>query len=163
MLFRSKVPNCPYCHDCEPRVEHAYYFGSGGEVFDRDRLVCQDPGDYQVPTEGSMHAMRMVHSSTVHRKTLLNSDQPIRSSKLQATLVAEVEINRMRALTLFDSGSTTDSIMPEFTFATKAQQIQLEEQVVLQLGCVGSRSKSAMGLRSPLTLVESKTNYTLTW
>ena len=94
-----EVPDCPYCHDCEPRVEHAYYLGLGGEVFYRDRLVCQDPGDYQVPTEGSMHAMRMVHSSTVRRKTLLNSDQPIRSPKLQATLVAEVEINGTRALT----------------------------------------------------------------
>ena len=52
-----EVPDCPYCHDCEPRVEHAYYFGSGGEVFYRDRLVCQDPGDYQVPTRSSMHAM----------------------------------------------------------------------------------------------------------
>ena len=52
-----EVPNCPYCHDCEPRVEHAYYFRLGGEVFYWDRLVCQDLGDYQIPTEGSMCAM----------------------------------------------------------------------------------------------------------
>ena len=80
----------------------------------------------------------------------MNSDQLIHSSKLQATLVAEVEINRMRALTLFDSRSTTDSITPEFAFVTKAQQIQLEEQVVLQLGCVGSQSKISYGTKVPI-------------
>ena len=133
-----KVPDCPYCHDCEPRTEHAYYFRSDGKVFYQDRLVCQDPGDNQVPTRSSMCAMWMVHSSTVHCKTLMNSDQPICSFKLQATLVAEVEINGMRALTLFDSESTIDSIMPKFAFVIKAQQIRLEEQVVLQLRCIES-------------------------
>jgi hypothetical protein len=47
-------------------------------------------------------------------------------------------INGTKALTLFNSGSTTDLITPEFAFATKAPQVKLEEQVILQLGCVGS-------------------------
>ena len=92
----------------------------------------------------------MVHSSTVRHKTLLNSDQLICSSKLQATLAAEVEINGMRALTLFNSESTTDSITPEFAFATKAQQIRLEEQVVPQLGCVESWLKISYKTKVPI-------------
>jgi hypothetical protein len=45
-----------------------------------------------------------------------------------------------------------DSITPEFAFATKAKQIKLEEQVVLQLGCVGSRSKISYGTKVPINL-----------
>jgi hypothetical protein len=93
--------------------------------------------------------MHMVYSSNVCPKTMTNSDQPIRSSRLQATLAAEIEINRTKALTLFDSGSTTDLITPEFTFVTKAPQVKLEEQVVLQLGCVGSRSKISYRTKVP--------------
>jgi hypothetical protein len=51
-------------------------------------------------------------------------------------LAAEVEINGLKALILFDSRSTTDSITPEFAFAMKAKQFKLEDQVILQLGCV---------------------------
>ena len=81
----------------------------------------------------------MVHSSNVQHRQTASSRQPDRSPRLQATLVAEVKINGLKALVLFGSGSTTDSITPEFAFATKAKQIKVEEQVVLQLGCVGSR------------------------
>jgi len=45
-----------------------------------------------------------------------------------------------------------DSITPEFAFAMKAKQIKLEEQVVLQLGCVGSRSKISYGTKVPINL-----------
>jgi len=152
------VPDCPHCHNCVPRTEPAYYFGSDGEVFYRERLVCQAPGGNQEPSGSDMRAMRMVHSSNVRRKTPVNSEQPTRSSRLQATLAAEVEINGTRALTLFDSGSTTDSITPEFAFATKAPQIRLEEQIILQLGCVGSRSKISYGTKVPIDFGGVKEN-----
>ena len=70
----------------------------------------------------------------------------------EVTLAAEVEINGLKALVLFDSGSTSDSITPEFAFATRAKQIKLEEQVVLQLGCVGSQSKISYGTKVPINL-----------
>jgi hypothetical protein len=31
---------CPYCHNCEPTTEAAYYFRSDGEVFYQERLIC---------------------------------------------------------------------------------------------------------------------------
>ena len=97
-----------------------------------------------------LHAMRTVYSSNVRRNTPFGTAQPKRSRKLQATLSAEIEINGVKALTLFDTGSTTDSVTPEFAFATKANTFKLDEQVILQLGCVGSRSKISYGTRVPI-------------
>jgi hypothetical protein len=94
----------------------------------------------------------MVHSSNVWCRQTASSGQPDRSPRLQATLAAEVEINDLKALVLCDSGSTMDSITPEFAFAVKAKQIKLEEQVVLQLGCVGSQSKISYGTKVPINL-----------
>src|ERR1700677_1100269 len=96
--------------------------------------------------------MRTVHLLNVHWKTQLADGQPRRSPHLQATLAAEIKINGVKALVLFDSGSTTDSITPEFAFVTKAKQIKLEEQVILQLSCVGSRSKISYRTMIPVNL-----------
>jgi hypothetical protein len=112
-----------------------------------------DPGP---STHQQMNAMRTVYSSTVRRRIPSGSTQPKRSSRLQATLAAEVEINGIKALALFDSGSTTDSITPEFAFASKAKQFKLEEQVILQLGCVGSRSKISYGTLVPINVCDIK-------
>jgi len=94
----------------------------------------------------------MVHSSNVQQRQTVSFRQPDRSSRLQATLAAEVEINGLKALVLFNSRSTMDSITPEFAFATKAKQIKLEDQVILQLGCVGSWSKISYGTKVPINL-----------
>ncbi|KDQ49403.1 hypothetical protein JAAARDRAFT_143505 [Jaapia argillacea MUCL 33604] len=51
----------------------------------------------------------------------------------------------MREFALFDSGSTTDSISPEFAAVSNVPVQTLEELVTLQLGCVGSRSSINYG------------------
>ncbi|KIM72763.1 hypothetical protein PILCRDRAFT_15824 [Piloderma croceum F 1598] len=115
-------PECPYCHNCRPIIEEIYYMATDGEVFYRDRLVCQSD---TTTTEASgsntrLQAMRTVYSSN-------------------ATLSAEIEINGVRALALFDTGSTTDSITPEFTFTTKVKTFKLDEQV--PIGFSGIKDK----------------------
>ena len=60
-------------------------------------------------------------------------------------LTAYVKINGVKAYTLFDSGSTTDSISPDFTWVAQVPVKTLEDPVTLQLGCVGSRSKINYG------------------
>ena len=127
--------NCPYCNNCHPHVVVESFVDFCGEPFTRNRLICQSTW---VGSSPSVRAMSMVHSSNVQRRQTVLIGQPDRSPRLQATLAAEVEINGLKALVLFDSRSTTDLITPEFAFATKANQFRLEEQVVLQLGCVGS-------------------------
>ena len=109
-------------------------------------------------TEQQVHfqAMRTVFSSNVWQKTPVGKEQPTRSRQLQATLTAEIKINGVKALTLFDAGSMTDSIMPEFAFTTKAKTFKLEEQVILQLGCAGSRSKISYGTHVPVNIDQFK-------
>lgn len=70
--------------------------------------------------------------------------------------MAEVLINGIMAYTLFDSGSITDSITPEFAHITKALKITLVEQVTLQLSCIGSRSKICYGTLVPITIGQIK-------
>lgn len=74
--------------------------------------------------------------------------------------MAEILINGIRAYTLFNSGSTTNSITPEFAHVWKALKIMLSEQVTLQLGCVGSRLKICYGMLVPISIGKiNKTAY----
>ncbi|KAJ7197076.1 hypothetical protein C8J57DRAFT_1106032 [Mycena rebaudengoi] len=77
-------------------------------------------------------------------------DQPNRGRALTACISALLNINGTEAYTLIDTGSTTNSITPEFAKATKAPCIVLKEQVTLQLGCVGSQSRINFGTRVPV-------------
>ncbi|KAF7372297.1 Retrovirus-related Pol polyprotein from transposon 412 [Mycena venus] len=77
-------------------------------------------------------------------------DQPKRVRSNMACLSALLSIGSSHAYMLFDSGSNTDSITPEYAHATDLPRIRLEEQVTLQLGCVGSRSKISYGTRAPI-------------
>ena len=147
------------CEDCgsnRTRVSERVFF-EGNDVITRLYIECRDcdtvaPFHPEPHSSAQLLASRLIHSATVRRRPSSGSIQPIRVPKLQATLVAEVEINGVKAFTLFDSGSTTDSLTPEFAFATRAQQITLEDQVILQLGCVGSRSKICYGTRVPVDI-----------
>ncbi|EIW51432.1 uncharacterized protein TRAVEDRAFT_101573, partial [Trametes versicolor FP-101664 SS1] len=65
-------------------------------------------------------------------------------------LCALINVNGIMAYTLFDSGSTTDSVSPEFAHISGAKPVKLTEQVILQLGCSGSRSKINYGTWVPL-------------
>lgn len=78
--------------------------------------------------------------------------QPKRVHEAQRTLCAEIPINGIKALVLFDSGCTTDSITPEFAYLCKAGRIDLKEPVGLQLGTKGSRTKINFGAQAELTL-----------
>lgn len=77
-------------------------------------------------------------------------DQPNRVRSNMACLSALLSVGNSHAYMLFDSGSNTDSITPEYAHATRLPAIKLEEQVVLQLDCVGSRSKISYGTRAPI-------------
>ncbi|KAF8195190.1 hypothetical protein K438DRAFT_1968524 [Mycena galopus ATCC 62051] len=105
-------------------------------------------------------SQRVEHLSSVRRPRSLPihsspesiglMDQPSRSTKTIACLSAVVKIGSSSAYALFDSGSNTDSITPEYANAVRGVRIPLTEQVTLQLGCVGSRSKISFGTRLPV-------------
>ena len=52
-----------------------------------------------------------------------------------------ITINRVKAYTLFDSGSTTDAVSPDFARVSNVPILRLDKPATLQLGCSGSRSK----------------------
>ena len=74
--------------------------------------------------------------------------QPHRNLLLQRPLCVQVVINGIPAYALLDSGCTTDSISPTFAYIASADRIQLEEQVGLQLGARGSRTKISFGAKA---------------
>ena len=56
-------------------------------------------------------------------------------------LAAYIYVNITKAYALFDSGSMTDAIGPDFTQVVRLPILKLENPITLQLGCSGSRSK----------------------
>lgn len=78
--------------------------------------------------------------------------QPARTLDTQRTLCAELPINGVKGLVLFDSGCTTDSITPEFAYLCKASRIDLKEPMGLQLGTKGSRTKINFGAQASIAL-----------
>lgn len=118
----------------DDELEHQYY---------------DDEADYDVE---SMYAVRIEHSANVRRRTQGVAGES-RPKKFFTTLVAEISINGHKALVLFDSGSTTDSVTPEFAHIARMTQFRLDEQVTLQLGCVGSKSKISYGSHAPVDVL----------
>jgi Retroviral aspartyl protease len=68
-------------------------------------------------------------------------DRPIRKNGETLCLAAYVKINGTEAYSLFNSGSTTDAVTPNFTRVAALEAKELVKPVTLQLGCSGSCSK----------------------
>ena len=56
-------------------------------------------------------------------------------------LAGYITINRVKAYTLFDSGSTTDAVSPDFVRVSNVPILRLDKPATLKLGCLGSRLK----------------------
>ena len=67
----------------------------------------------------------------------MRSDMQCVWTPLWAPLVLE-KVNGCEALTMVDTGSTTNFISPAFATVAKLAAFTLESQLALQLGCVGS-------------------------
>lgn len=65
-------------------------------------------------------------------------------------LVARMNLNGLVAIVLFDSGSTSDAISPDFARVANLKVFALTEPVPIQLGCRGSRSKIIYGTNCPV-------------
>ncbi|KAF5374456.1 hypothetical protein D9615_009125 [Tricholomella constricta] len=76
--------------------------------------------------------------------------RPTRKAQERQCFTALVEINGLKAFTLFDSGCTAEAVSPEFAKVAKMKVHQLEEVVPLQLGTKGSRSVINYGTSVPM-------------
>ena len=76
--------------------------------------------------------------------------RPLVPTKLCTCFVVRAKVNGCQALTMVDTGSTTNFISPAFATVAKLAAFTLESQLALQLGCVGSRSKITHGTHAPV-------------
>ncbi|TDL25699.1 hypothetical protein BD410DRAFT_717327 [Rickenella mellea] len=76
--------------------------------------------------------------------------QPTRDPQSQRLLTAYVLLNGHKAFTMFDSGSNTDAVSPDFAHVAKLDVVALDDPVTLQLGCKGSRSRIQFGVNTTL-------------
>ena len=108
---------------------------------------------FQMNTELPAKSIRTawIHDPRVRRLTD-QSAQPVREFNNQRPLCIEVKINGVSAYTLLDSGCTTDSISPPCAYIAMADRVDLQEQVGLQLGARGSRTKICYGARAKLVV-----------
>ena len=115
----------------------------------------------QCPREGegvstvSIRAMNTVTVATTPARVVTRArtgHRPLLPRPDQACITAYVTVNGLKAHVLFDSGSTTDSLSPDFVRVANIKPFELEDPVVLQLGCVGSRSRISYGVKTPIAI-----------
>ncbi|KAF5381119.1 hypothetical protein D9615_003859 [Tricholomella constricta] len=90
-----------------------------------------------------------LHPIVVKKSTRLLK-RPTRKATERQCFTALVEINGLKAFTLFDSGCTAEAVSPEFARVANMKVHQLKEVVPLQLGTKGSRSVINYGTSVPL-------------
>lgn len=111
----------------------------------RTHYICVNTnGEYIRAMTTVPQELPRVYRSSMTRPLGLIS-RPVRVNGEGLCLAAYVKINGIQAYTLFDSGSTTDAVTPDFTRVAKLPTYTLDDPVTLQLGCIGSRSKINFG------------------
>ena len=79
-------------------------------------------------------------------------ERPRRGKAHESCLAVFVEINGMEAFTLFDSGSSADTISPDFAQVSDTRIYTLDKPVPLQLGTVGSRASINYGTQTSVEI-----------
>ena len=119
--------------------------GEDGEVFTRTIIRCNNDADKVIirAMSGAPEPTQAYRSSM--RRPIGTMTRPIRVNDEDLCLATYVTINGVKVYTLFDSGSTTDAVGPDFTWVVNVPIYELEKPLTLQLGCPGSRSKINFG------------------
>ena len=73
--------------------------------------------------------------------------RPLEEPEETQCLRAYVEVNGVKAYTLFDTGSTIEAMSHDFSRVGKVPLYVLENPATLKLGCVGSKSKVNYGTK----------------
>jgi hypothetical protein len=136
--------------DNEPPLDGLQYTSEGEE------FCLQDYESYEAgnadPTIGFIGIASMDSQSQgtnrypikcIVHKSMAPRPRPCISKKETRPLMIKVNIGRLNAITLIDTGSTLDAITPEFAELSKQKLFEFSESLPLQLGCKGSHSKTS--------------------
>jgi hypothetical protein len=86
-----------------------------------------------------------IRTPLVIRKSKEPKTRPPRSIDDVRPLVVKMRINDLEAVVMFDSGSTTDALSPEFARVADMKIFALKEPITVRLGTRGSRSSIIYG------------------
>jgi hypothetical protein len=78
-------------------------------------------------------------------KTLIEGSRPRLLPEMRRCATIQTQINGCKAYIMLDTGSTGNFISPAFAKVTGMKVFPLDQQITLQLGCIGSRSKVTHG------------------
>ncbi|EIN12661.1 hypothetical protein PUNSTDRAFT_130917 [Punctularia strigosozonata HHB-11173 SS5] len=121
---------------------HAYseYSSTDSDNEENARQALPFPkGKRPAPPPEAREAIR----SALHRED--GAHRPKYPREWTELLAAYVQINGVKAWTLFDLGSNTDAVSTEFAQICNLDVFELENPVTLKLGCKGSKSKITHG------------------
>ena len=152
ILFQSmtgyrKRTNCHVCGDCILQVNKVNFVNTKDNKYSWYALVCgnTEPTNVNTKDPPCLCAMGTKDDNTPMRVYCTSIKHPMgtikhpdRKGGEQHCLAMYVTINRVKAYTLFDSGSMADSVSPDFTWVMMLLIKILEDPVTLQLGCISS-------------------------
>ena len=130
-----------------PRVNRISIKDISSEPEDDDRVYVQAVREKVIMMQKENLSRAMIHPKIY---------QPRRSRAYKSCLAMYVMINGMEAFTLFDSGSSADTISPDFVQVSDMRINTLEKPILLQLGTVGSRASINYGTWTSVEVSDQK-------
>jgi len=103
-----------------------------------------------------MNTEPIIQSSLRH--VMGDMKHPSRPPEETLCLRVFVSINGIKALVLFDTGSTTDAVSNDFVRVAQLPLYTLEKPITLKLGCVGSQSNVVFGTMAKAVFALKITN-----
>ena len=100
-------------------------------------------------TEPLPHAFRYALNAN---DTSTSALRPLVPADSWACVIVETLIDGHKALTMLDTGSTSNFVSLAFAMVHRIHAFPLEQQLTLQLGCVGSRSRITHGANAQMQI-----------
>ena len=105
--------------------------------------TIQVKGESEKPN-GSRTFRYAMHTKNTANKAV-EGTQPRIAPKMHRCATIETKVNGCKVYIMIDTGSTSNFMSPAFAKVTGMKVFPLEQQLTLQLGCIGSWSKITHG------------------
>ncbi|KAG6875121.1 hypothetical protein C0993_010740 [Termitomyces sp. T159_Od127] len=116
------------------------------DIYDNDYYAHDDEEEHLVALTKHQGNSRVCMRHVTLQKAADKLQRPHYTPQKKECLVTYVEVNGHPAWMLWDSGSTTMGIMPQFAHVNAIRVHELTEPLMLQLGTVGSRAIVQFGV-----------------
>ncbi|KAG6870832.1 hypothetical protein C0992_012309, partial [Termitomyces sp. T32_za158] len=116
------------------------------DVYDNDYYARDDEEEHMFALTEHQGDSRVRMRRVTLQKAADKLQRPHYTPQEKECLVTYVEVNGHPAWTLWDSGSTTTGITPQFAHVNAIRVHELTEPLMLQLGTVGSRAVVQFGV-----------------